>query len=49
MKIKLEDIKHFFLFWKRRSKGLIKQVDALNLNHEVTKDGKIKFKHEKDN
>ena len=31
------------------NEGLINQIDALNLNHEVTKDGKIKFKHEKEN
>ena len=30
------------------TEGLIKQIDALNLNHEVTEDGKIKFKHEKE-
>ena len=30
------------------NEGLIKQLDALNLNHEVTEDGKIKFKHEKE-
>jgi hypothetical protein len=29
------------------NEGLIKQLDALNLNHKVTEDGKIKFKHEK--
>ena len=30
------------------NEGLIKQLEALNLNHEVTEDGKIKFKHEKE-
>ena len=30
------------------TEGLIKQIDALNLNHEVTEEGKIKFKHEKE-
>ena len=31
------------------NEGLINQIDALDLNHEVTEDGKIKFKHEKEN